>query len=208
MIMTMPNKLQLRRLWFTVHKWLGLVIAIPVALIFLSGSVLMVKTWVGASTATGPMRVVHVLHGSLLLGRPGGRAVGAVAFLVLLSALSGLWLWWPVKGPFVRAMRWQRTQSTNANLHHQAGYWLAVPLVILGFTGDSITFHGLFLRILGDEAVRLMRQVHDGTGFPLVWQIIIFLSGILGTTMAVTGVIMWLNGQVRDLRMRRRRSRG
>jgi hypothetical protein len=41
---------------------------------------------------------------------------------------------------------------------------------------------------------------------PLVWQIIIFASGLLGATMAVTGVIIWLKSQSRDLRMRGRRA--
>src|SRR5437763_326288 len=104
--MTLPSKQELRRLWFTVHKWLGLVLALPVVLIFLSGSVLVVKNWVGASTAGGPMRLVHVLHGSFLLGRLGARTAGAIALLLLLSASSGLWLWWPMKVAFLRATRW------------------------------------------------------------------------------------------------------
>jgi uncharacterized iron-regulated membrane protein len=204
--MMLPDKQQLRRLWFTVHKWLGLGLAIPVILIFLSGSVLMLKTWLGASTTEGPMRIVHILHGSLLFGRPGARVVGGIAFLLLLSAFSGMWLWWPMKGPVLRAMRWDRTQSTNANLHHQMGYWFAVPLIILALTGASISFHGIYSRMIGEEALRLLRRTHDGTGMPLVWQIAIFVSGLLGAGMAITGVIMWLKGQVRDLRMRRRRA--
>lgn len=203
--MTLPSKQQWRRLWFKVHKWLGLALAIPALLIFLTGSVLEVRIWLGAPTE-GLMRVVHVLHGSFLLGRPGARVVGVIAFILLLSAFSGLWLWWPMKGPWLRAARWRRTQSTNANLHHQAGYWLVVPLVILALTGASISFRGLFAPIMGEDAVRAMRHIHDGTGLPLVWQIAVFLSGILGAIMAVTGAIMWLRGQVRDIQMRRRRA--
>jgi len=204
--MMLPQKQEWRRLWFTVHKWLGLVLALPVVLIFFSGSVLVVKNWVGASTAGGPMRFVHVLHGSFLLGRPGARTAGGVAFLLLLSALSGLWLWWPMKGPFLRATRWERTPSTNANIHHQAGYWFAIPLVVLAFTGASISFHGAFSKVTGEAMLRLMRRLHDGVGLPLIWQFVIFISGLLGTTMAVTGVIMWFKGQVREVRMRRRRA--
>lgn len=203
--MTLPDKMQWRRLWFTVHKWLGLTLALPVLLIFLTGSVLEVKNWLGAPTE-GAMRVVHLLHGSFLLGRPGARVVGLIAFILLLSAFSGLWLWWPMKGPLLRAARWGRTQSTNANLHHQAGYWLAVPLVILSLTGATISFRGIFLRFTGEDSLRLMRRIHDGTGLPLLWQIVIFVSGILGATLAVTGLIMWLKGQVREVRMRRRRA--
>ena len=47
---------------------------------------------------------------------------------------------------------------------------------------------------------RTMRRIHDGTGMPVVWQIIIFVGGILPALLAATGILMWL-------RMRRRRER-
>jgi uncharacterized iron-regulated membrane protein len=203
--MKLPTKLELRRLWFTVHKWLGLALALPVVLVFLTGSLLLVKVSLHLP-ATRLMGIAHVMHGSLLLGRAGGRTVGLIALLLLLSAFSGLWLWWPMKGPLLRALRWRRTPSLNANIHHQAGYWLAIPLVVLSFTGASISFHGRFVAVIGEDAVQLMRHIHDGTRMPLVWEIVIFLSGIAGAAMAFTGVIMWLKGQRREVSMRRQRA--
>ena len=38
---------------------------------------------------------------------------------------------------------------------------------------------------------RLMRRLHDGTGMGAVWQVVIFLGGVLPAGLAVTGVIMW-----------------
>ena len=38
---------------------------------------------------------------------------------------------------------------------------------------------------------RLMRRLHDGTGMGIVWQVVIFLGGILPAVLAVTGIIMW-----------------
>ena len=38
---------------------------------------------------------------------------------------------------------------------------------------------------------RLMRRLHDGTGMGPVWQVLIFLGGILPAVLAVTGIIMW-----------------
>ncbi|MBN8808123.1 MAG: PepSY domain-containing protein [Sphingomonas sp.] len=38
---------------------------------------------------------------------------------------------------------------------------------------------------------RLMRQIHDGTGMGIVWQVVIFLGGVLPAVLAVTGVVMW-----------------
>jgi uncharacterized iron-regulated membrane protein len=38
---------------------------------------------------------------------------------------------------------------------------------------------------------RWMRRIHDGTDMGPVWQVIIFLGGILPAVLAVTGVMMW-----------------
>ena len=38
---------------------------------------------------------------------------------------------------------------------------------------------------------RWMRRIHDGTDMGVLWQVIIFLGGILPAVLAVTGVIMW-----------------
>src|SRR3546814_17275893 len=43
----------------------------------------------------------------------------------------------------------------------------------------------------GETTARLMRRIHDGTGMGLLWQVIIFLGGILPAILAVTGIIMW-----------------
>ena len=36
-----------------------------------------------------------------------------------------------------------------------------------------------------------MRRIHDGNGLPFVWQLIVFLGGVLPAALGVTGVIMW-----------------
>ena len=38
---------------------------------------------------------------------------------------------------------------------------------------------------------RLMRRLHDGTGMGLIWQIVIFIGGIIPAALAVTGLVMW-----------------
>lgn len=359
--MRIPTKLQLRSLWLKIHKWIGLALAAPVILIFLSGSALVWKenfdallhpsrqidqapskdpSFYAAAAARGlepgehiasltypsgkgavlvtvangdapertryflhpasgrlidrsplydrPMLLLHKLHGSLLMNWMGSRIVAWISVILLASAFSGLWLWWPMKGPWARGLRWARTQSTNTNIHHQAGFWIAIPLVVLSLTGASITFPRVFNRLLGhatavraeaarsvappldhprltirqalakggfdsesrlkiavwptvmdghwhfqfiglqgvhsvtvDDAkgestpftpepettMRLMRRVHDGTGMPLLWQILIFLTGLVGPLLAVTGVIIWFSGRTREKEMRERRGK-
>ncbi len=38
---------------------------------------------------------------------------------------------------------------------------------------------------------RWMRRIHDGTDMGIVWQVVIFIGGILPAVLAVTGIIMW-----------------
>src|SRR5207253_10855085 len=37
----------------------------------------------------------------------------------------------------------------------------------------------------------LMRRWHDGSGMGPVWQVIIFLGGIIPAILSVTGLVMW-----------------
>jgi len=226
------NKIALRRTWFQVHKWLGLVLGLLIIPLSLSGSALVWDGWLdetlhparhAASLGTpalpaaayaeaalrgaapgerisslryperegaivailsgepksragrpprtqvwldpasareieradadaGILRVLHVLHGSLMVPGFGRQIVGWIGVAMLISSLTGLWLWWPPTGSFGRGLRWRRQNSTNANIHHQTGFWIAIPLAMLSFTGAWISFPAFFANISGDKA--------------------------------------------------------
>jgi uncharacterized iron-regulated membrane protein len=97
-----------------------------------------------ASADAGLVRFMHVLHGSLTVPGWGRTIVGWVGVFMFLSCLTGIWLWWPVTGSLRRGFRWKRQNSTNANLHHQLGFWIMVPLAMLSFTGFWISFPSVF----------------------------------------------------------------
>jgi len=92
----------------------------------------------------GAVRFLHVLHGRLQIPSFGRQLVGWVGVAMTISCLTGLWLWWPISGSFRRGFRWKRQNSANANLHHQMGFWILVPLAMLSFTGAWISFPGFF----------------------------------------------------------------
>ncbi|HEX5777175.1 MAG TPA: PepSY-associated TM helix domain-containing protein, partial [Caulobacteraceae bacterium] len=50
-----------------------------------------------------------------------------------------------------------------------------------------------------DPISRLMRQVHDGADTPVVWQVLVFLTGLAPLILGTSGTVMWLR------RRRRRR---
>ena len=219
---------RLRGLWFSLHKWIGLSLAILIIPIALSGAILVWHDWfdetlnpqryevtsavpalppsayaASAQAALGPgerivslrypeagesgpilasavqpprdaagggrpmrislwldpgtgrvldktsgnagiMQFIHVLHGSLTVPGWGRTIVGWVGVFMFFSCLTGLWLWWPIGGSIRRGFRWKRQNSTNANLHHLAGFWVALPLAMLSFTGFWISFPSVF----------------------------------------------------------------
>ena len=217
------SKIRLRSLWFSVHKWIGILLAILIIPVSLSGSALVWHEWLdetlnpervvesgpaelpyetyiaAARTQLGPqdriasialpdgegavvvaaarapeggggralrttiwldpadarlldrhsgnegaVRFLHVLHGSLMVPGMGRQIVGWIGAFMLVSSLTGLWLWWPNLGGFRRGLRWRRQDTTNANLHHSVGFWICLPLAILSFTGVWISFPGVF----------------------------------------------------------------
>ncbi len=224
--MSVSTTLRLRRFWLQVHKWIGLLLAILIIPISVTGSALVWHDWVdetlhpgryavtqgaqlmapeayaaatraalpaGERVATirfpegdgpvmvsasrppqpnqgrpvrtnvwldpadgrildsaasngGIVQIMHVLHGSLMIPGLGRQIVGWVGVAMLVSCLTGLWLWWPVTGSLRRGFRWKRQNSTSANLHHQMGFWILVPLAMLSFTGAWISFPQYFGR--------------------------------------------------------------
>jgi uncharacterized iron-regulated membrane protein len=97
-----------------------------------------------ASSASGLVQVMHVLHGSLMIPGTGRQIVGWVGVFMFISCLTGIWLWWPVTGSVKRGFRWKRQETKNANLHHLLGFWILIPLAMLSFTGFWISFPGVF----------------------------------------------------------------
>ena len=97
-----------------------------------------------ASGSSGLVQVMHVMHGSLMIPGWGRPLVGWVGAFMLVSCISGLWLWWPLSGSFRRGLKWRRRNSPSANLHYQLGFWVLVPLAMLSFTGVWISFPKVF----------------------------------------------------------------
>jgi uncharacterized iron-regulated membrane protein len=97
-----------------------------------------------ADSRTGVVRTLHVLHGSLMIPGVGRTIVGWLGVAMLLSSLTGIWLWRPAMGGWLGGLRWRRGPGVSDNLHHQIGIWIAVPLAILSFTGAYISFPKFF----------------------------------------------------------------
>jgi uncharacterized iron-regulated membrane protein len=211
------TKIGLRKAWFQVHKWIGLILAALIIPISLTGSALVwhepmeramhpqryaisgpanlpLSTYASAARAAlgpgellqrvelpeeagepvtvsamkpgegrpqrltvyldpasgkildtarsgeGVFHVLHALHGSLMVPGMGRQIVGWVGVAMLISSISGIWLWWPLTGSWRRGLRWKRHSNFDTNLHHQFGFWISLPLFVLSLTGVWISF--------------------------------------------------------------------
>jgi uncharacterized iron-regulated membrane protein len=120
-----------------------------------SGAVLGARSREGSFFGT-----VEKIHTSLVAGEIGRWIVGlsSVALLALLA--TGLVLWWPkqlrmLKGAVSLALD-RKGRALHLDLHNTLGFWTALPLLLIGFTGTIIAFKplGNTLRTLGRDSAR------------------------------------------------------
>ncbi len=81
------------------------------------------------------------LHVNLLQGPTGGTVVVVATCITLGLALTGLWLWWPLRiFGFRKGANFRRF---NLDLHSIAGLYSSVFLLIIGTTGLTLRYmHG------------------------------------------------------------------
>lgn len=250
--MYQPQRLWLRRVVFQIHLWTGVVFGLYIFLISLTGSVLVYRNELYVAATPDP--VVFRDAGSLpsdqeagsasmvgwwlvstlielhadLLGGPTGRKVNGVgAFAVLLSALTGLIVWWP------GIRRWRRSLVPRRgvgwkrfvwDLHSAMGFWSAGFTIVFAFSGLYLsfpeTFHLFVDRLysfesptsrprLFDDALAWLAYSHfgriNGIGLPCsgpgvcdqATKAVWAFFGVVPAAMFVSGTIMWWNRVVK-----------
>jgi uncharacterized iron-regulated membrane protein len=84
---------------------------------------------------------LHVFHENLTIPEYSGRQiVGWAGVGMLILSLTGIWLWWPRGGNFLRGLHWRRSSLFTLNLHHLLGFWISVPLAVISATGIYLSF--------------------------------------------------------------------
>ena len=92
----------------------------------------------------GFMRLMHNLHGNLMIqGRTGREVVGWFGVVMLFLGVSGMVMWWPKRGQWKRGftVRWGASAQTfNRDLHGATGIWLWLVFIIISFSGTYLVF--------------------------------------------------------------------
>lgn len=96
----------------------------------------------------GWQRIMHDLHGNLMVGGRGGRQlVGWVGVVMTLMGITGVVIWWPKAGKWREAFSVKTTGTTRRllhDLHGAAGIWGLIVFVIVCLTGVVISFPAWF----------------------------------------------------------------
>ena len=158
-----------------------------------------------------------------IVGETGRRTNGVGAAVVMLSALSGLVVWWP------GVQRWRRSatiewrsnwKQLSWSLHSAFGLWFVLFILMWGITGLYLSYPAPFNAMverylpydpasqdegLGDRVLFWLGYAHFGRfGGRLpgcarggvcheVFKATWALFGLVPVVMAVTGAIMWWN---------------
>ncbi|MGR8935807.1 MAG: PepSY-associated TM helix domain-containing protein [Gammaproteobacteria bacterium] len=96
------------------------------------------------------------LHTQLLLGQFGWYAVGCLGLTLLVSLLSGLYLWWPGFGGLLRSFSLRHTAGAGLlamDIHRLLGVGSAAILLFLAFTGFSLSFPTLSETLIGTSGM-------------------------------------------------------
>lgn len=91
-------------------------------------------------TATGRdwLGFLRAFHESLTLRDHNGREiVGVVGIAMLISSLTGLYIWWPARGARM-SFAFRRGRALSRDLHYTFGFWGVAVLATLSFTGAVI----------------------------------------------------------------------
>jgi uncharacterized iron-regulated membrane protein len=122
--------------------------------------------WILASRLWGETARTWLLdlHTQLHFGRWGWRFVGLLGPALILSALSGLLLWWPGVTGLREALRVRHQLGMRrwlSDLHRLAGLIALVPLLILAVTGFLLAYPAVGESLTGASG---MRHGDDGPG--------------------------------------------
>ena len=112
------------------------------------------------------MYTVRKLHGELLLGLPGSLIVELVASWFVVLALTGVYVWWPLRGFSVAGFFKVRTKTTRRlfwrDMHSVLGFWMSAFMLIILAGGMPWT------ELFGDQLKWVQKQT--STGYPMHWR--------------------------------------
>jgi uncharacterized iron-regulated membrane protein len=114
---------------------------------------------------------IYQIHASWLtarlgvnIGRFGFNSVCFLGLFLLISASSGLYLWWPKWGKIIKSVTIKRSASPERfyfDLHRTTGFYSSIILLVLAFTGFSFAYADYIkpvVRVFSDVKDRHLKE--------------------------------------------------
>ena len=99
---------------------------------------------------------IYDLHYSLLAGNTGRIVLGWLGLLAIAFFLSGLVLWWPARGRWGLALRWQvrpHPVLRHYDWHSKLGFYGLLPLILIFVTGSILALPHVFRPLVQSYSV-------------------------------------------------------
>lgn len=191
-----------------IHLWLSVPFGIVVAIICLTGFILLFEPAHGHG-AERPEFFLNVmrLHRWLFdappvkgMMTPGKLIVGITTIDMILVVISGIAMWWMrARHGVKRNLRIVVSKGWNqfcTSLHVAGGAWVAVILLVLAFTGLTWSFgwyregfNALFGIAKGSKVVY---GIHTGAFLGILSKVLWGIAALIGFSLPLTGYWMWI----------------
>lgn len=192
-----PRKVWLHNLIFQIHFWVGAVASAYLALMGVTGSVLVFDKQLAGWSAINWL--AH-LHGDLLAGEAGRFVNGIGGLSLTLLCLTGAVIWWPGVKHWRRSLRieWRASfPRINWDVHSAIGFWAFLFVLLWGISGMYFAFPRLFDALylvdpsdrFADEALSVLSQLHFGR-FGWLSEAIWAVLGLALAILAFTGTFI------------------
>lgn len=192
-----PRKVWLHNLIFQIHFWVGAVASAYLALMGVTGSVLVFDKQLAGWSAINWL--AH-LHGDLLAGEAGRFVNGIGGLSLTLLCLTGAVIWWPGVKHWRRSLRveWRASfPRINWDVHSAIGFWAFLFVLLWGISGVYFAFPRLFDALylvdpsdrFADEALSVLSQLHFGR-FGWLSEAIWAVLGLALAILAFTGTFI------------------
>jgi uncharacterized iron-regulated membrane protein len=188
----------MRRALFQIHLWMGLVSGLYILAICLSGSAIIFRlemnhVFCPARCEPAFVSKLAEFHDQLLAGRTGVLVNGIGAMVVALMLISGVVLWWPRRGRWLRSITIRSGVGGRVfvrELHNAVGFWLLSFVVLWVMTALYFAFPDVFSAVSDDVVAPLVR-LHFGRAYGMAVKVLWSVLALGPCVLVITGALMW-----------------
>jgi uncharacterized iron-regulated membrane protein len=192
-----PERFWLRNALFQIHFWIGAVMAMYVALMSVTGSIIVHRNEFAQSAFAQRMVDLHV---NLLFGKYGRAVNGAGAACLTALCFTGAMIWWPGLKHWRRSLTvsWRASFPRVAwDLHSALGFWSLLLVLLWGVSAMYFAFPRMFNGLLlldpgdgfTDTGLAWLANLHFGR-FNRFTEAVWTLLGLVPAILAFTGMVI------------------